>query len=160
MAIGYWVAGYETPVAMLENLRSNSQTFSYHGNIAGTVNDGTALHPIKLDGYNSFAMNVSFGAANPIQVTEVKFNTANNIYTVTSSGISTQSAFSGQAVNAIPTAITSNGFNAAADWGSGANFMNIVGKFYGSAAESAGGAWSGSFNSGALQGVGVFKARR
>lgn len=148
IAMGYWVAGYETPAATISSLVSGNAAYSYTGNIIGSLNDNVAVHPIQLDGFNRLDMNVNFGSANPVQITNVQFSTTGGLYTVQSSTPSTASSISG------------NGFSSSTGWNSGTNFINTNGKFYGPSAESAGGAWSGSFNSGALNGVGVFKVRK
>ena len=87
-----------------------------------------------------------FGAANPVTVTEIKFNTMDlgSVYIaeplVTSTSTISGNTFSGSAAD-------------------GSTALDLKGKFFGPNAEAIGGAWKGTFNNGtALSGTGVFKA--
>jgi hypothetical protein len=156
LAQGYWVAGHETLAATLDTYRQASATYDYTGNVLGNIIDANGvINPIKMDNQNYFAMSVNFGTANPVQISAMQFNAG--VYVIDGSAISTISSTVG-GVNPSTTAITSNALAASASWGSGANNVNLQGKFYGPNAESAGGAWAGTFNSGVLKGSGVFKA--
>ncbi|OHE04634.1 transferrin-binding protein-like solute binding protein [Sulfurimonas sp. RIFOXYB12_FULL_35_9] len=86
-----------------------------------------------------------FGAANPVTVTEIKFNTMDlgSVYIaeplVTSTSTISGNTFSGSAAD-------------------GSTALDLKGKFFGPNAEAIGGAWKGTFNNSALSGTGVFKA--
>jgi hypothetical protein len=143
-AQGYWVAGYESPSDINTTIPANT-TYSYSGNVLGNITNGTLVSPIKLDAYNSFKASIQFGVSNPVTITEMKFNTV-DLGAV--EGIGTATALS----NTISGNTFSGVHNNTSD-----TIVNFKGKFYGPAAQSIGGAWSGSFNSGALTGTGVFK---
>jgi hypothetical protein len=143
-AQGYWVAGYETPAATISAIAANT-TYNYSGNVLGSITNGTLVSPIKLDSDNSFKADIAFGAANPITITEMKFNTV-DLGAVETIGTATTPS----------NAISGNTFSGVHD--SGSAVVNFKGKFYGPNAESIGGAWSGAFNNNALTGTGVFKA--
>lgn len=155
LAQGYWVAGHETLAATLDVHRQASTTYNYTGNVLGNIVDASGMvNPIKMDSQNYFAMSVNFGAANPVQISAMQFNAG--VHSIYSSAATTTSTIGG--VNPATTAITSNALAASASWNSGADNVNLQGKFYGPNAESVGGAWAGTFNGGALKGSGVFKA--
>jgi hypothetical protein len=141
-AQGYWVAGYETPVGSMPIAET---IYNYNGHVLGTVTNGTLASPIKLDADNSFKANIEFGAANPLSVTEMKFNTMDlgSVYIaeplVTSTSTISGNTFSGSAAD-------------------GSTALDLKGKFFGPNAEAIGGAWKGTFNSNTLSGTGVFKA--
>lgn len=141
-AQGYWVAGYETPVGSMPIAET---IYNYNGHVLGTLTNGTLASPIKLDEYNSFKANIEFGAANPVTVTEIKFNTMDlgSVYIaeplVTSTSTISGNTFSGSAAD-------------------GSTALDLKGKFFGPNAEAIGGAWKGTFNSNTLSGTGVFKA--
>ena len=144
-AQGYWVAGYETPTGTISAI-TPSTTYSYIGNVLGSVTNGTLTSPILLDVDNSFNADITFGTTNPVTITEMKFNTA-DLGVVETIGTATT----------LSNAISGNTFSGVHDNTSG-TVVNFKGKFYGPSAESIGGAWSGAFNNGDLTGTGVFKA--
>lgn len=145
-AQGYWVAGYESPSDI--NVTMPATTYNYNGHVLGTVTvtNGTLATPIKLDAYNNFQMSIEFGAANPVTVTAMSFNTMDlgSVYIaeplVTSTSTISGNTFSGSAAD-------------------GSTALDLKGKFFGPNAEAIGGAWKGTFNNGtALSGTGIFKA--
>lgn len=148
-AQGYWVAGYETPDSIISSIPANS-IYTYSGNVLGTVTNGTVASPIILDSDNSFKASVEFGAANPVTITEIKFNTVNNSLLSISGNSSNSSNTSTLAGNKFSGTMT-EGANAV---------LNFNGKFYGPNAESIGGVWNGDFKNEALKGTGVFKASK
>lgn len=129
----YWISGNETTSTAISSIIENTE-YSYSGNVLGYL--GGIL--ILLDEDNSFKANIIFGSTNPIEITEMKFNT-----------IDSQAVFVADLADQVNT-ISENGFS-----GETKN-VNFEGKFYGSEANNIGGTWSGTF--GSDNGSGVFKA--
>jgi hypothetical protein len=146
-AQGYWVAGYESPSDINVTIPANT-TYSYSGHVLGTLTNGTLATPIKLDVDNSFRANIEFGAANPLTVTEMKFNTMDlGSVSITEPLVTSTSAISGNTFSGFATGTSTA--------------LDLKGKFFGPNAEAIGGAWKGTFNNGtALSGTGVFKGVR
>ena len=88
-----------------------------------------------------------FGAANPVTVTEIKFNTMD---------LDLGSVYIAEPLVTSTSTISGNTFSGSAADGSTA--LDLKGKFFGPNAEAIGGAWKGTFNNSALSGTGVFKA--
>ena len=156
VAVGFWVAGIDTAVGVLNSYRTGATVANYAGHVLGNLDSGGIKDTIRLDGGNFINFNVNFGGSNPVQLTGIGFTTVGGT-TISGSGITTSSSKIG-GVDPSSAAIPLNNFQGTASWGA-SNFQ-YFGKFFGPEANSMGGNWAGTFNGGSTKGVGVFKAGR
>ena len=156
VAVGFWVAGIDTAVGVLNSYRTGATVANYAGHVLGNLDSGGIKDTIRLDGGNFINFNVNFGGSNPVQLTGIGFTTVGGT-TISGSGITTSSSKIG-GVDPSSATIPLNNFQGTASWGA-SNFQ-YFGKFFGPEANSMGGNWAGTFNGGSTKGVGVFKAGR
>jgi hypothetical protein len=149
---GYWVSGEPTPVTYIQQMIAQNSVATYSGHILGDTLNGNVKDAILLNSNNQLNINVNFGAANPINVTTLKFQTSqgwNYNNTTGLTGTSSINSTTGEYISSVQ-----NGSKDA---------LNLQGKFYGPTANSTGGVVSGVLTGTdnvqrSLQGV--YKARQ
>lgn len=134
-----WVAGQETDVKVIDELRAdtNSVHATYSGKVMGTVNGSD---DIKMDKTNSVNMNFELGQNSN------SMNGGMNFETKTGQNWNTQ--FEGS--------VSGNTFSSSTMSGGNVDTGTIDGKFYGNEAQSVGGTFD--LNQGLDKATGVFKA--
>jgi N-acetylneuraminic acid mutarotase len=156
---GWWVSGEPTPIAAIQSLMSANTSYTYSGHVLGETFSGATLDPIILNKNNAMNMTVNFGAANPINVTKLQFDTSKGwSYNQSANLTNIASNIAVDTINATHgyTATVGNSVNAA-------DSLKLQGTFYGPSAQSTGGAFAGSLTGvdAAQRAVqGVFKGRR
>lgn len=153
---GYWVSGQPTPVAYIQQMINQNQTYNYSGHVLGdTLNASNVKDAIVLDSSNKINMTIKFGQVNPINVTALSFKTSQGWSYDKSSGFTGTSAIPANS-NTYTASITNTG-----------DALNLQGKFYGPAANSTGGVIAGTLTgtvgnatATARDIQGVFKASR
>lgn len=157
---GYWVSGVPTDASTIQAMANNNVVGGYQGHVLGDTFDGSAVDSIVLNGFNRFNMAVFFGEANPIRLNSLQFETSKGwMYQQSSNLTNVSSAIT------VNTSTNTQGYTATV--GNSVNTSDILrlqGKFYGPAANSTGGAFTGALT-GSSGGVssqrnvqGVFKA--
>lgn len=146
-----WVAGEETLAATIAGLMSGNETYTYTGNVLGSINDGNSSVAIALDAMNTINLSIDFGAGSfsgNMAFQDVNQTSVWNVnITGTGGSVTTNAGFSTStitgSVNSQPT-ITSGTIN---------------GKFYGPDAQSVGGKFLIPEETGLIA-SGVFKAKK
>ena len=137
---GYWVSGVPTDASTIQAMANNNIVGGYQGHVLGDTFDGSAVDSIVLNGFNKFNMTVYFGAANPIRLDSLQFETSKGwIYSQSSNLTNISSAIS------VNTSTNTQGYTATV--GNSVNTTDILklqGKFYGPVANSTGGVFSGA----------------
>lgn len=153
---GYWVSGEPTPVAYVQQMINQNHTALYSGHIIGdTLINGSVKDSIILNNNNQMNVTVNFGAANPVNVTGLKFQTSQGWNYNNTTG------FTGTSALSVNTATNVQSYSA--NIANGTDALTMQGKFYGPTANSTGGVVSG-----VLTGIdntqrmlhGVYKARQ
>ena len=137
---GYWVSGVPTDASTIQAMANNNIVGGYQGHVLGDTFDGSAVDSIVLNGFNRFNMTVHFGAANPIKLDNLQFETSKGwMYSQSTNLTNVSSAIS------INTSANTQGYTATV--GNSVNTTDILklqGKFYGPVANSTGGVFSGA----------------
>lgn len=137
---GYWVSGVPTDASTIQAMANNNVVGGYQGHVLGDTFDGSAVDSIVLNGFNRFNMTVHFGAANPIKLDNLQFETSKGwMYSQSTNLTNVSSAIS------INTSANTQGYTATV--GNSVNTSDILklqGKFYGPVANSTGGVFSGA----------------
>ena len=121
-------------------MANNNIVGGYQGHVLGDTFDGSAVDSIVLNGFNRFNMTVHFGAANPIKLDNLQFETSKGwMYSQSTNLTNVSSAIS------INTSANTQGYTATV--GNSVNTTDVLklqGKFYGPVANSTGGVFSGA----------------
>jgi Kelch motif/Galactose oxidase, central domain len=158
---GYWVSGQPTPASYIQDLMTAHTSVNYSGHVLGDTFNGAAKDGIVLNSANKINMTVNFGLANPINVTALSFQTSQGWnYNQSTNLTNTASAI------AVNTTANTQSYTATVGNSANTDALNLQGKFYGTAAQSTGGAFAGNLtgtknavdSARAVQGV--FKARQ
>ena len=121
-----WVAGVKTDASAIQDLVTNSASYSYNGAVIGAAREGGTWGSIKNDGSNLINLSINFANVNPITGT-IAFNTSNN------------GSWSSTVTTSALTASTSS---FAANLSSANSYGSLKGNFYGPTANAV----AGSFN--------------
>ncbi|MFA7090912.1 MAG: FecR domain-containing protein [Arcobacteraceae bacterium] len=145
-----WVAGEVTPTATIQDLINNSTSYTYSGNVLGSINDGNRTAAIAMDSMNNISLTIDFGAGT--------FSGTMNFQEINSGG-EWHATINSEGTSVIST----SGFNTTNITGTGGSgdltSGSIDGQFYGPNAQSVGGKFN-LVNEDNLQASGVFKAKR
>lgn len=155
----YWVAGKDDAAAnthitsLIGNINTPITSYTYNGNVIGTVSNGSNSYSINPTINNAVRLNFDFGGGcgSLTNSSYIKFQTNQAIpqlWQITPSGSVTSGSFS---INNTGNVIVYNA-------GNSNSYSTINGKFYGSSAQTVGGTFSAG--SGLNQATGVFKAAK
>jgi hypothetical protein len=137
-----WVAGVETPVSVLDSLKTANTSYSYSGQLRGIMYDGSNMATINQYS-SSVNFTVNFGSGTV---------TGGSIKAVSDLG-NISSSLSGNMDT------TKNLLQAAGTGDTAGHSASIVGKIYGPEAQQAAGVFKAS-NGAGLNAAGVFKASK
>jgi|GEM_PF-2546993 len=121
-----WVAGVKTDACVIQDLVTNSASYSYSGTVIGAARESGTWGSIKNDGTNLINLSINFNTANPITGT-IAFNTSNN------------GSWSSTVTTSALTASTSS---FTANLSSANSYGNLKGNFYGPSANAVAGSFS------------------